>query len=174
MLTINHNFLNRNGKTRRSCVTRSSARPIRTSLCRQNPHRTNQPSTQRWSARWRAQLTNQKPRLKPAKTSMQPLLEHVWLVCEICQTVDRIRLESTRKRKDCESRVRIVNPRPNGIPNLSHLEPSYKIKTCIGGWPNGTPNSSQLEPSYKIKTCIGGWPNGTAKSSQLARNHSIF
>ena len=36
-------------------------------------------------------------------------------------------------------------------------------------WPNGTPNSSQLEPSYKIKTCIGGWPNGTAKSSQLAR-----
>ena len=39
--------------------------------------------------------------------------------------------------------------------------------------PNGTPNSSQLEPSYKIKTCISGWPNGTAKSSQLARNHSI-
>ena len=41
-------------------------------------------------------------------------------------------------------------------------------------WPNGTPNSSQLEPSYKIKTCIGGWPNGTAKSIQLARNHSII
>ena len=28
---------------------------------------------------------------------------------------------------------------------------------------------SQLKPSYKIKTCIGGWPNGTAKSSQFAR-----
>ena len=40
-------------------------------------------------------------------------------------------------------------------------------------WPNGMPNSSQLEPSYKIKTCIGGWPNDTNKSSQLARNHSI-
>ena len=26
-------------------------------------------------------------------------------------------------------------------------------------WSNGTPNStSQLEPSYKIKTCFGGWP----------------
>ena len=43
----------------------------------------------------------------------------------------------------------------------------------IKPWPNGTPNSSQLEPSYKIKTCIGGWLNGTAKSSQLARNHAI-
>ena len=32
---------------------------------------------------------------------------------------------------------------------------------------------SQLKPSYKIKTCIGGWSNDTAKSSQLARNHSI-
>ena len=39
--------------------------------------------------------------------------------------------------------------------------------------PNGTPNSSQLEPSYKIKTYIDAWPNDTAKSSQLARNHSI-
>ena len=31
-------------------------------------------------------------------------------------------------------------------------------------WPNGTPKSSQLEPSYKIKTWIGGWPNDNAKS----------
>ena len=43
----------------------------------------------------------------------------------------------------------------------------------VVGCPNGTPNSSQLDPSYKIKTCIGGLPNDTAKSSQLARNHSI-
>ena len=33
---------------------------------------------------------------------------------------------------------------------------------------------SQLKPSYKIKTCIGGWPNGTAKSSQLASNPASF
>ena len=43
----------------------------------------------------------------------------------------------------------------------------------LKSWPNGTPNSSQLEPSYKIKICIGGWSNDTAKWSQLARNHSI-
>ena len=51
-----------------------------------------------------------------------------------------------------------------------------KVRSCekLKPWPNGTPKSSQLEPSYKIKTCIGGWPkNGTAKSSQLARNNSI-
>ena len=52
----------------------------------------------------------------------------------------------------------------------------YRTWFLVGGnfksvkpWPNGTPNSSQLERSYKIKTCIGEWPNGTAKSSQLAR-----
>ena len=39
-------------------------------------------------------------------------------------------------------------------------------------WPNGTPNSSQLEPSYKIKTCIGGWPNGTSQV-ELARKKTI-
>ena len=33
---------------------------------------------------------------------------------------------------------------------------------------------SQFEPSYKIKTCIGGWRNDTTESSQLARNHSIL
>ena len=40
-------------------------------------------------------------------------------------------------------------------------------------WPNGTPNSSQVEPSYKIRTCIRGLPNGTARSSQLARYRAI-
>ena len=44
-----------------------------------------------------------------------------------------------------------------------------EIDTTLKPWPNGTPNSSKLEPSFKIKTCIGGWPNGTAKSSQLTR-----
>ena len=44
--------------------------------------------------------------------------------------------------------------------------------TSLKPWPNGAPNSSQIEPSYKIKTCIGVWPNYTAKSSKLARNHS--
>ena len=32
----------------------------------------------------------------------------------------------------------------------------------------------QLEPSYKIKTCDGGWPNGTAKSSQFSRKPFNF
>ena len=35
-------------------------------------------------------------------------------------------------------------------------------------WPNGTPNSSQLEPSYKTTLCVGGWPNCIVKSNQLA------
>ena len=32
----------------------------------------------------------------------------------------------------------VLKPWPNGAPNLSNLEPSYKIKTCVGRWPNGT------------------------------------
>ena len=41
-------------------------------------------------------------------------------------------------------------------------------------WKNGTPNSSQLEPSYEIKTCIGGWPNAVPPSRASSQeNHSI-
>ena len=38
---------------------------------------------------------------------------------------------------------------------------------------DSTPKSSQLEPSYKIKTCIGGWSNDTAKSSQFTETNCL-
>ena len=53
---------------------------------------------------------------------------------------------------------------------VSRISAHQRRGRWVKSWPNATPNSSQHEPSYKIKTCIGGWSNDTAKSSrQLAR-----
>ena len=54
------------------------------------------------------------------------------------------------------------------ISGIIITSPDAATRTGLKPWLNGTPSSSQLEPSYRIKTCIGGWPNGTAKSSLLA------
>ena len=69
-------------------------------------------------------------------------------------------LKSVMDTKDRE--LSTLKGRVGGTP-LHHFKP----------WPNGTPNSSQLEPSYKIKTCIGWWTNDTTTASQLARKCSI-
>ena len=45
------------------------------------------------------------------------------------------------------------------------------ILLSVKPWPNGAPNSSQLEPSYKIKSCIGAVTKRYRQVEAVAINH---
>ena len=51
-----------------------------------------------------------------------------------------------------------------------HAVPFFSLKP----WPNGTPNSSQLEPSYKIKLASAGGQTVLPSRASSQENHSIF
>ena len=56
--------------------------------------------------------------------------------------------------------------------NRSSWRTQVELSRGVKLWPNGTPNSSQLQPSYKlIKTCVDRWLTGTYtdNSSYFAR-----